>query len=134
MKLPTKKQANLAIDIINAVSKGKTIQYKQDNKWKDCTDDYKAYTFENVMNSLLSGPEYRIKPPRKLVSWTYEEWVKKLKDPNFLIKSKTTKNMFRIIEVTEKFIYYGNQSDTFYWMLTYFTDQDGNPLGKYSDE
>ncbi len=136
MKIPTKAQASLAVDLIKAIAENKKIQIDLGKgKFELLPITTETSTFEGILKLIVEGKKLRVKPLPKLVPWNYTAWKEKFIDPNFYVVSKgNLDRMCRIGSITKSYVYLNDSiSYPFTHMATYYTGPNGEPLGTYEE-
>jgi len=133
----TKEKALEISLILKAYSEGKTIQRMTMTTWVDVpiltSDNLKQAT----MPIMEEYQEYRIKPEKKLVPFTFEDnilfrdkWVKGI--------NSTRISLSKIVRFSKESISIASQLDinsySYKEFLAHFTFEDGSPCGKYVEE
>lgn len=135
-KLPTKAQANLAIDLVKAIAEGRQIQEQvSTGEFELFSTTTENSTFEEILKLIVEGKKLRIKPLPKLVPWTYAQWAQKFIDPSFYVSYKNdSTRRIKIVSITSNYITpYGCTPYSFSYMLSTFVGPNKEPLGTYYD-
>ena len=118
----TREEARKLLPIIEAYSKGKTIQFYEDGKWFDI--------YETDFN--YSTDKYRIKPEPKYRPFKTKEecWEEMLKHQPFgWIKNNDTKRLRNIDSIGNSSIDIKGSTLYFDVVLNVYTFADGTPFG-----
>lgn len=130
----TKEKALELSIILKAYSEGKTIQRLVYAGWIDCKELTSEDLKQASMNVNGSCVEYRIKPEKKLVPFTFEN-RDIFKDKWFKHKSNNVLQRIAMIGCEGVLLHFPNTSVISYSKLfNEYLFEDGSPCGKYVEE
>lgn len=128
----TKEKALEISLILKAYSEGKTIQRNTARGWMDIKELVSEHLKDASMDLGGNFGEYRIKPEKKLVPFTYEDIEVFL---GRKIRSKNANVAYVITSASDDIIGLDGNTDSDYDdLLMYYTFFDGSPCGKYVEE